>query len=109
VLPEAQAANGDSGGAVFSINADGTKLAGLIYAIGPTPGQPAGTALFTNLTFVARLDFYRNQIESIIAAPTSGPAVPVPLAPQLWPLVPVILAATGARYLRPRRSRRVAR
>ncbi len=77
ILPEAQAAGGDSGGAVFSINAGGTELAGIIFAAGPTPGQPAGTALFTNLTFIARLDFYRQEIEdTIIALPEPTSALP---------------------------------
>lgn len=69
ILPEAQAAGGDSGGAVFSLNASATELAGIIFAAGPTPGQPADTALFTNLTFIARLDFYREQIEDVITVP----------------------------------------
>ena len=78
LFPESQATAGDSGGAVFSINAGGTELAGIIYAIGPTPGQPANTALFTNLTFVARLDFYREEIEDVIALPepTMGMGLP---------------------------------
>lgn len=77
ILPEAQGANGDSGGAVFSINAQATELAGIIYALGPTPGQPADTALFNNLTFIARLDFYKDEIDSIIALPDSdGDGVP---------------------------------
>ncbi len=77
VLPEAQASVGDSGGAVFSIEPSGTKLAGLIYAIGPTPGQPSNTALFTNLTFVARLDFYDDQIQDVLALPEPSGALPI--------------------------------
>jgi len=96
VLPEAQTANGDSGGAVFSLNAGSTQLAGIIYAAGPTPGQTPGTALFTNLTFVARLDFYRAEIEAITAVPTSGP-VSVPLSPHLWLFLAGALAVAGAR------------
>ena len=76
VFPEAQAAGGDSGGAVFSLNARGAKLAGIIFAAGPTPAQPANTALFTNLTFVARLDFYLEQIEETIALPEPTQALP---------------------------------
>ena len=94
VLPEAQAASGDSGGAVFSINAGATELAGVIYAAGPTPGQPASTALFTNLTFVARLDFYRDEIESITHAPTGPSSVPV--SPFVWIALAGALAGTGA-------------
>lgn len=69
VLPEAQAAEGDSGGAVFSINAGGTELAGIIFAVGPTPGQPSNSSLFTNLTFVARAEWYRDEILSIVSLP----------------------------------------
>jgi len=94
VLPEAQAAGGDSGGGVFSINAGATELAGIIYAAGPTPGQPAGTALYTNLTFIARLDFYRDEIEEIRAE--AVPIVTVPLSPPLWLLFSGTLAAVGA-------------
>lgn len=68
-LPECQATSGDSGGSVFSINAMATELAGIMYAIGPTPGQPSNIALFTNLTFVARLDWYRDEIISITVLP----------------------------------------
>lgn len=95
-LPESQAANGDSGGAVFSINANATELAGIIYAAGPTPGQPAGTALFTNLTFVARLDFYRDQIEAITAAPAVVPSLALPLRL----LLSGVLAVAGVRHAR---------
>ena len=75
-LPEAQAADGDSGGPVFSIEASGSELAGIIYAIGPTPEQPSGTAPFSNLTFVARLDFYRDEILEIIALPEPTAGLP---------------------------------
>ena len=103
VLPEAQATGGDSGGAVFSIDAGGTELAGIIYAAGPTPGQPPNTALFTNLTFAARLDFYRDQIEQITAVQTPVPVVP--LSSQLWPILSTALAASGALLARPHSSR----
>ncbi len=76
IFPEAQATGGDSGGAVYSLDASGTELAGIIYAVGPTPGQPADTALFTNLTFIARLDFYRDEIEEVIALPEPTNALP---------------------------------
>jgi hypothetical protein len=69
ILPEAQASNGDSGGALFITDAMGTELAGIIYAIGPSPGQPAGTALYTNLTFAARIDVYWDEIDSLLAVP----------------------------------------
>jgi hypothetical protein len=69
ILPEAQASNGDSGGALFITDAMGTELAGIIYAIGPSPGQPAGTALYTNLTFAARIDVYWDEIDSLLPVP----------------------------------------
>jgi hypothetical protein len=69
LLPEAHAANGDSGGAIFSLNATSIDLAGIIIASGPSPGQPAETALYTNFTFAARLDHYKPEIDAIIAAP----------------------------------------
>jgi hypothetical protein len=61
---------------VFSIGANGSELAGIIYAIGPTPGQPAGTALFTNVTFVARIDYYRDEIDELLALPEPTTALP---------------------------------
>ena len=76
VFPEAQATAGDSGGAVFTLGATSTELAGIIYAVGPTPGQPPNTALFTNLTFIARLDFYLDEINDVIAMPEPTRALP---------------------------------
>jgi hypothetical protein len=69
VLPESQAVNGDSGGAIFTINPTATELAGLIYHVGPALGQPPETSLYTNLTFAARIDFYYDQIQEVIAMP----------------------------------------
>jgi hypothetical protein len=60
ILPEAQAASGDSGGALFITDAMGTELAGIIYAFGPYPGLPAGTAIYSNLTCAARSVVYRD-------------------------------------------------
>lgn len=72
IFPEAQAAAGDSGGAVFSLTPEGNELAGIIYVVAPTPGQPSETALFTNLTFVARLDFYLDEINTVMAGGFCG-------------------------------------
>lgn len=58
---EAQAASGDSGGAVFAATAGGWKLAGVIIAI-HAPFQPTQTALDGNLTYVADLASYRAQL-----------------------------------------------
>jgi hypothetical protein len=59
---EAQGANGDSGGAVFIKNGSVWELAGVMFAIGEYPGQPAGLALYGNLTYAADLAPYRDQI-----------------------------------------------
>ncbi len=69
VLPEAQATDGDSGGAVFSLNSPTNDLVGIMYAVGPSPGQPSNTALYTNITFMARMEWYRDEILSIAVAP----------------------------------------
>jgi hypothetical protein len=62
---EAQAANGDSGGAVFIENGDVWELAGVMFAIGTYEDQPAETALYGNLTYAADLASYRSQIIEI--------------------------------------------
>ncbi len=69
LFPEGQGTAGDSGGAVFTSGVGGTELAGILYAVGPSPGQPRATSLFTNLTFAARIDFYYDQIQDVIALP----------------------------------------
>ena len=65
---EAQAATGDSGGAVFA----GNELAGIMIAIGTYVGQPAETALYTNETFVADLSVYRDEIVTTMPEPAGG-------------------------------------
>ncbi|MGH0031606.1 MAG: hypothetical protein ACQGVC_17570 [Myxococcota bacterium] len=65
---EAQGADGDSGGAVFTFS-EGTQLAGVLYTIAPAIGQPDETSMFTNLTFAARVDFYYDQIQDAMAMP----------------------------------------
>ncbi len=63
----AQAAPGDSGGAVFSKAGDTWQLAGVMVAIDGYQGQPAGTALYGNRTYAADLSIYRGQIEALTA------------------------------------------
>jgi hypothetical protein len=62
-----QAASHDSGGGVFYNNGTGWTLAGILLAIGiPNSnynGQPAGTAVFGDLTYFANLSVYATQIE----------------------------------------------
>jgi len=62
---EAQAATGDSGGAVFIENGDTWEIAGVLLAIGPYEEQPAETALYGNSTYAADLALYRDQIIAI--------------------------------------------
>lgn len=64
VLHEAQAALGDSGGAVFmrGQNAD-WSLAGVMLSVGRMPGQEADVVLFGNVTNAADLSVYAEQIE----------------------------------------------
>ncbi len=65
---EAQGSDGDSGGAVLKV-LGGEELVGIQFAIGPANGQPGNTSLFTNATFAARIDFYYDQIQEIMAVP----------------------------------------
>ncbi|MCH8132765.1 MAG: trypsin-like serine protease [Myxococcales bacterium] len=59
---EAQAAFGDSGGAVFVKQNDRWKLTGVILHVGKTPDQPGATSIYGNITNAADLSFYRSQI-----------------------------------------------
>jgi hypothetical protein len=58
---EAQAAVGDSGGAVFH----GSDLAGIMIAIGLYTNQPASTTLYGQPTYIADLPTYRDEIEEL--------------------------------------------
>ena len=58
---EAQAAVGDSGGAV-SVDGSSHELAGIMIGIIVYNEQPAESALYTNLTLMADLSVYRDQI-----------------------------------------------
>lgn len=73
---ESQGSDGDSGGAVFKI-IGGEELVGIMYAIGPVPGQPLDATLYTNATFSARIDFYYDQIQDVLALPEPSGALPV--------------------------------
>ena len=64
---EAQAAGGDSGGAVFAMGSEGWELAGIMVTAATYLGQPDGTALYGNETWSAQLADYRDQILSIMA------------------------------------------
>lgn len=63
---EAQGAHGDSGGAAFVKNGSDWELAGVIFAIAGFGCQPAETALYGNVTYIADLSVYRSQILSMV-------------------------------------------
>ena len=69
---EAQAAIGDSGGAVFYDNfpdeMGAWELAGVIHAVDNSRGQPSATAVLGNLTFLSDISVYRDQIKAIMSA-----------------------------------------
>ncbi len=71
VANEAQAVQGDSGGAVFIKNGGNWELTGMIHAVANFENQPGGTtsAVFGNGTYIADLSFYGAQIEAIVAVP----------------------------------------
>ncbi|MFM1996231.1 MAG: hypothetical protein RLZZ111_618 [Planctomycetota bacterium] len=95
---EAQAAYGDSGGAVFRKTGSAWELSGLMLAVGGFSGQPdPGThALYGNVTYAADLSFYRSQIVSI---------VPEPSAIALLATAAAAAAGTCSRSARSRRAR----
>jgi len=70
---EAQAAYGDSGGAVFHKNGSAWELSGLILTVEGYSGQPdpGANAIYGNLTYAADLAFYRPQIMALVPEPSS--------------------------------------
>jgi len=66
---EAQAAMGDSGGAVFIPRAGRFELAGVLLAIGSFPDQPPNTALYGNISTAADLSVFRNSIAALVHPP----------------------------------------
>ncbi|MFD0894338.1 trypsin-like serine protease [Luteolibacter ambystomatis] len=66
---EAQAAVGDSGGAIFYKNGSNWELTGMFNAVGTFSGQPGNTAALGNATYIADLSFYRNDILTITGIP----------------------------------------
>ena len=62
---EAQAATGDSGGAVFVKNGATWELAGIMTAISTLGECNVGAALYGNLTYAGDLSFYLDQIDAI--------------------------------------------
>lgn len=72
---EAQAANGDSGGAAFASNGSQWELAGVMIAVSEFEGQPAETSLYGQHTYAADLSLYRAQILAVIAMPEPSGAL----------------------------------
>src|SRR5208283_194918 len=66
---EAQAAVGDSGGAVFVKVRGKWRLAGVLYGVVGFDKQPRETALYGNLTLSADLARYRAEIEKLKGKP----------------------------------------
>lgn len=65
---EAQAAVGDSGGAVFVRGRKGWRLGGVMVSVGRVPGQTPELALFGSYTQAADLSVYVDQIERAMGA-----------------------------------------
>lgn len=70
---EAQAAGGDSGGAVFVRRGAAWQLAGIMIAVGTFPKQPAATSLIGNATHVADLSHYRDEILALTGLAPARP------------------------------------
>ncbi len=70
---EAQAAYGDSGGAIFHKNGSDWELSGMILTVAGFSGQPdpAANAIYGNATYAADLSFYRSQIVALVPEPSS--------------------------------------
>ncbi len=66
VASEAQASNGDSGGAVFSGSAGSWTLSGVMLAINSYPGNANAYALYGESTYIANLSNYRSTILDVI-------------------------------------------
>lgn len=77
---EAQAAAGDSGGAVFYKNGSQWQLAGIMVVTDALSGQPGNTAVFGNQTYMADLSFYRDQIVSFVPEPDAATLAGLALA-----------------------------
>lgn len=70
---EAQAVNGDSGGAVFTKRGNRWELAGLLFTILAFADQPEATSLYGNRSFAVDLSHYREQILELIRS--DGPLI----------------------------------
>ncbi len=64
---EAQAVNGDSGGAVFTKRDGSWELAGVLFTISTFADQPKESSLYGNFSFAVDLSHYREQILELIS------------------------------------------
>lgn len=94
---EAQAAYGDSGGAVFLKNGSAWELSGIMLTVAGYSGQPdpGANAIYGNVTYAADLSFYRSQIVTIVPEPSA--------------LAPMTAGLAALSYQRLRSRRRTAR
>jgi hypothetical protein len=69
---EAQAATGDSGGAVFVRSGGKWQLGGIIFAVSPHYQQPGSSAIYGNITYSVQLSDYAAQISGLLALPVCG-------------------------------------
>ncbi len=66
VTYEAQAEQGDSGGAVFYKRGLNWELTGMMYAVGNYTAQPANMAAYGDISYITDLSAYRTQILTVI-------------------------------------------
>jgi hypothetical protein len=91
---EAQAASGDSGGAVFAKQGSTWELAGLMFIIGLYDEHVNNSVLRGEWTGAADLSFYRDDIMSLTAVPEPGGSL-------LLGAGLAFLATVGRRRMRP--------
>lgn len=72
VSGQAQGATYDSGGGVFTGTTNNWELAGVLLTVATYNNQPANTAVFGDVTYVADLSVYKDQINQVIPEPTTG-------------------------------------
>ncbi|HNX52739.1 MAG TPA: hypothetical protein PLD51_05220 [Pontiellaceae bacterium] len=72
IANEAQGATYDSGGGVFTGTTNNFQLAGVMLTVGTYNSQPANTAVFGDVTYVADLTAYRDQINQVIPEPATA-------------------------------------
>lgn len=90
---EAQAAVGDSGGAVFHQTGSGWELAGMIDAIGTYGDQAANTAVYTDETYLGDIATYRAQIAAWRAS-----TAPILTISRVGTTIQICWPDTGAGY-----------